>query len=255
MATIPFSTDTDRGEARFFFTMACVMAATIVAGFSFNIAMGRSSFGAPWLVHFHAWVMMGFVGLYLAQNFLVFSDNVALHRRLGWLSVLWIPAILVMGIAITRYSMQTTGGPPFFDQNQFLFSNPLQLLGFAGLAAWAVAIRKNTGWHRRLMFCAFAVLTGPGLGRLLPNPFLIPYAWYASAILPAVLFPAIGMLADKRRYGAVHPAWLWGIGTVLGIQVVADLIAYSDWGIGFTERFLAGTPGGERQMAAFFPPM
>ena len=46
MATIPYSTDTDRGEARFFFTMACVMAATIVAGFSFNIVMGRSSFGA-----------------------------------------------------------------------------------------------------------------------------------------------------------------------------------------------------------------
>jgi hypothetical protein len=255
MATIPYSTDTDRSEARFFFTMACVMAATIVAGFSFNLAMGRSSFGAPWLVHFHAWVMMGFVALYLAQNYLVFSDNVALHRRLGWLSVIWIPAILVMGVLITRYSIQTTGGPPFFDQNQFLFSNPLQLFGFGAIAAWAITIRKNTGWHRRLMFCAFAMLTGPGLGRLLPNPFLIPYAWYVSAILPAVLFPAIGMLADKRRYGAVHPAWLCGIGIVLGIQVVADLIAYSDWGIAFTERFVAGMPGGERQMEAFFPPM
>jgi hypothetical protein len=255
VATIPFSTDTDRGEARFFFTMACVMAATIVAGFSFNLAMGRSSFGAPWLVHFHAWVMMGFVVLYLAQNFLVFSDNVALHRRLGWLSVIWIPAILVMGVVITRYSLQTTGGPPFFDQNQFLFSNPLQLFGFAALATWAVAIRKNTGWHRRLMFCAFAGLTGPGVGRLLPNPFLIPYAWYASAILPILLFVGVGMLADKRRYGAVHPAWLCGIAVVLGIQVVADLVAYSDWGIAFTEQFIAGTPGAERTMEAFFPPM
>ena len=28
----------------------------------------RSSFGAPWLVHFHAWVMMGWVALYLAQT-------------------------------------------------------------------------------------------------------------------------------------------------------------------------------------------
>ena len=255
MATIPFSNQADRGEARFFFTMACVMAATIVAGFSFNVAMGRSSFGAPWLVHFHAWVMMGFVALYLAQNFLVYSDNVALHRRLGWLAAIWIPAILVMGVVITRYSMQTTGGPPFFDQNQFLFSNPLQLFGFAALATWAVAIRKNTGWHRRLMFCAFAGLTGPGVGRLLPNPFLIPYAWYASAILPVVLFVATGMLADKRRYGAVHPAWLCGIAVVVGLQVVADLVAYSDWGIAFTRDFLAGTPGAERPMEAFFPPM
>ena len=255
MATIPYSADTDRGEARFFFTMACVMAATIVAGFSFNIAMGRSSFGAPWLVHFHAWVMMGFVGLYLAQNALIFNGNTALHRRLGWLAVIWIPAIVLMGIAITRYSMKAAGGPPFFDQNQFLFSNPLHLLGFAGLAGWAVTVRRNTGWHRRLMYCSFAILTGPGLGRLLPNPFLIPYAWYFSAILPAILFPAIGMLADKKRYGRVHPAWFCGVGLVLAIQIVADLIAYSDWGISFTQQFVAGTPGGERSMEAFFPPM
>ena len=254
MATIPYSTDTDRGEARFFFTMACVMAATIIAGFSFNIAVGRSSFALPWLVHFHAWVMMGFLGLYLAQNYLIFSDNVALHRRLGWLSVLFLPAILVMGLLITRFSLQTAGGPPFFDQNQFLFSNPMALFGFAGLASWAVAIRKNTGWHRRLMFCAFAMLTGPGVGRLLPSPLFIPYAWYVSAILPAVLFPAIGILADRRRYGRAHPAWLWGIGTVIGIQIVADLIAYSPMGYQFTEWFLAGTPGAERQMEAFFPP-
>src|ERR671913_474285 len=127
MATIPFSTDTDRGEARFFFTMACVMAATIIAGFTFNIATGRSSFSLPWLVHFHAWVMMAWVGLYLAQNFFVFSDNIALHRRLGWLSVILTPAVRVRGYVITRWTMQSRGGPPFFDQNQFLFSNPLQL--------------------------------------------------------------------------------------------------------------------------------
>ena len=99
MATIPFSADTDRGESRFFFTMACVMAATIVGGFLFNIVTGRSSFALPLVVHLHAFVMMGWVGLYLTQNFLVFSDNVALHRRLGWLSVVLVPAILLMGLA------------------------------------------------------------------------------------------------------------------------------------------------------------
>lgn len=254
MATIPFSADTDRGEARFFFTMACVMAATIVAGFGFNAAVGRSSFGAPLLVHIHAWVFMGWVGLYLAQNALIFSGNVALHRRLGWLSALLIPAMVVMGLLITRHSLQTTGGPPFFDQNQFLISNPIQLLGFAGMVGWAVASRKNTGWHRRLMFCAFAMLTGPGVGRLLPMPFFIPFAWYVSIFLPLV-FPMIGMLADKRRYSSIHPAWYWGIGIVVGLQVVADLIGYSPLGYQFTEWFLAGTPGAERQMEAFFPPM
>ena len=125
---------------------------------------------------------------------------------------------------------------------------------FAVLAAWAVTVRGNTGWHRRLMYCGFAILTGPGMGRLLPNPFLIPSAWWISAIGPSLVFMAIGMIADKRRYGRIHPAWFYGMGAVLGMQVIADLIAYSAWGIAFTERFLAGTPGAARQMQAFFPP-
>ncbi|HYD25394.1 MAG TPA: hypothetical protein VEB68_11405 [Croceibacterium sp.] len=255
MASVPFATGADRGEARFFFTMACLMAATIVAGFSFNLATGRSSFDMPWLVHFHAWVMMGWVGLYVVQNSLIFAGNVALHRRLGWLSVAWLPAILVMGLLITRLSLQTAGGPFFFDQNEFLISNPLMLALSVGLAGWAVAVRANTGWHRRLMFCSFAILTGPGIGRLAPNPLLIPYAWWIGAVGLPLLFPLIGMLADKRRYGAVHPAWFCGVGGVIAVQAVADLIAYSSWGYRFTEWFLAGTPGAERSMAAFLPPM
>jgi hypothetical protein len=255
MASIPLSTDADRGEVKFFFTMACLMAALIVAGFAFNVAMGRSSFGAPWLVHFHAWVMMGWVALYLAQNTLIFAGNVAMHRRLGWLSAIWLPLILVMGVLITRFSLQDHGGPPFFDENHFLISNPLHLAGAVGIAAWAVTVRRNTGWHRRLMFFAFAMLTGPGIGRLLPSPLLIPYAWYIEAVLPPLVFAAIGMAADKRRYGAVHPAWFWGIGIVLSIQVVADLIAYSDAGIAFTQQVIAGTSGASRSMEAFFPPM
>jgi hypothetical protein len=127
------------------------------------------------------------------------------------------------------------------------------LLGFAGVAAWAIAIRANTGWHRRLMFCAFAMLTGPGIGRLLPSPLLIPYAWYAEAVLPPIVFAGIGMLADKRRYGRAHPAWLVGIATVIALQIVADLMAYSGAGIAFTEQVLAGRQGAERAMTAFFP--
>jgi len=224
-----------------------------VAGFAFNLAVGRSSFALPWLVHFHAWVMMGWVGLYLSQNALIFIDNIALHRRLGWLSVVWLPAILVMGVLITRWSIRSHGGPPFFDENQFLFGNPMHIFGLTMLAAWAITVRRNTGWHRRLMYCSFAMLTGPGIARLLPSPLFIPYAWYVEAVTPPLLFMAIGILADTRRYGRPHPAWFWGIGTVIAIQIVADSIAYSSAGIAFTEQFVAGTPGAARGMAAFFP--
>ena len=254
MATIPYSTDSDRGEARFFFTMACLTAAIIVGGFSFNILMERSSFALPWLYHFHGVVMMSGLALYVAQSSLILADNVALHRRLGWFAVVCVPLMVFTGLLLTRISVQERGGPPFFDQNQFLISNPLHLFGFAGLAAAAITVRRNTGWHRRLMFCAFAMLLGPGIGRLLPSPLLIPYAWYIEAVLPPVLFALVGVLADWRRYGRAHPAWFVGIGAVIAIQIVADLVAYSEWGIAFTQETIAGTPGAERSMEAFFPP-
>jgi uncharacterized membrane protein YozB (DUF420 family) len=255
MATIPYSTDADRGEARFFFTMACLTTAIIVSGFSFNIVMGRSSFALPWVYHFHGIVMMGGLALYVAQSSLILAGNVALHRRLGWVAVVWVPLMVFTGLLLTRISLQERGGPPFFDKNQFLISNPLHLLGFGFMVAWAITVRRNTGWHRRLMLCGFAMLLGPGIGRILPNPLLIPYAWYADAVVPPLLFALIGILADRRRYGRAHPAWFWGIGVLVGIQLIADLVAYSPLGYQFTEWFLAGTPGAERQMEAFVPPM
>ena len=61
MATIPQTRREALGEERFFFIMACVMAAIIVAGFSMNLAMGRSTFAVPWTYHLHAAVFFSWV--------------------------------------------------------------------------------------------------------------------------------------------------------------------------------------------------
>ena len=66
--------------------MALVMAAIIVAGFSMQLAMGRSSFSAPPLVHFHAVIFFGWVVIYVTQSALVTRGSMPLHRRLGWLA-------------------------------------------------------------------------------------------------------------------------------------------------------------------------
>ena len=129
----------------------------------------------------------------------------------------------------------------------------MTVLTFASLSGAAIIMRRRTEWHRRLHYCGMSTLLGPAVGRLLPMPLLIPYAWYIGTVLLPLLFPVIGMLADKKRYGAVHPAWLWGIGIVLGLQVVADLLAYSSVGVAITDAVLAGSPGAERPITAYLP--
>jgi hypothetical protein len=230
--------------------MAIAMAAVIVAGFSFNIATGRSTFAVPLIVHIHAFTFFGWVVLYVTQNALVATGQVRLHRQLGVLALAWIPAMTGLGIAMTLHSLRATGGPFFFDMNEFLFGNSLGMIAFAVTAGWALVVRQRADWHRRLMCCAMISLTGPGFGRLLPMPFLLPWGWWIAAVGAPAIFWVIGMAADKRRDGRVHVAWLWGFGMLVCSQMLADAIAYSPVGVSITRQVVAGTPGADRQMQA-----
>ena len=253
MATIASPRATPVGGTRFFLIMAFVMAVVIVAGFSLNLAMGRSSFAMPLPFHVHGLIFMGWLGLYLAQHVTIATGRIALHVTLGKVAYLWIPLMVAAGMMIIVVSVQSTGGPFFFDKNEFLVSNTAGLLAFGALALWALRVSRYSGWHRRLMLVAMSILTGPGLGRLLPAPLFMPHAWTILICLTFV-FPLIGMAVDWRRDGRVHPAYWWGMGVNVGAFVLSMLLAYSPAGYAVTEWITAGTPGAERPMEAFLPP-
>lgn len=252
MATIAEMPVIPKREARFFFVLACFMAATIVAGFSLNLALGRSSFDRPLLFHLHAFVFFGFVALYVLQNWLVVRGDVAMHRQLGLAGVVLAPTMTVLAIAMTIVSLRRNGGPFFFDGNAFLVGNILQGLCFGALVAGALMLRRQGDWHKRIMACAMTVLTGPGLGRLLPLPLLIPWAWWA-AMGATLVFPLAGAIRDFRVTGRVHPAWLCGAGLIILCFFAGELIAYSRAGYAFTDGVLAGSPGAERPLQAALP--
>lgn len=241
------------GDTRFFVIMMFAMASVIIAGFSLNLATGRSSFAAPLAFHVHGLIFMGWLGLALAQVVTIASGNIALHRQLGRLAYAWIPAMIAAVAMIILVSVRGSGGPFFFAQNEFLISNVAGLGVFGVLALWALRARRYSGWHRRLMLVAMSALTGPGLGRLLPMPLLIPYAW-PIAVSASFVFGVIAIAVDWRSNGRVHPAYLWGMGINVGGFLASMLLAYSPLGYGITEAVIAGNPGAERPMAPFLPP-
>ncbi len=240
-------------NTRFFAIMAFVMSAVIVAGFSLNLAMGRSSFDVPWPYHVHGVIFMGWIGLYLAQHTSIATGHRQLHRKLGQAAYLFVPAMVVTGTLIMIVVARRTGGPFFFHVSEFLWSNVLLLWCFGGLAWWALRRRRYTGWHRRLMLCAMTILTGPGIGRLLPLPLLIPNAWVITTAATMV-FPLIGMIHDWRKRGSVHPAYVWGLGIYIAVFLVGLLIGNSEIGIAATQSLIEGTAGAERPMEPFLPP-
>lgn len=244
---------TEMAERRFFLIMAVVMAAVTVAGFGLNLAMGRSTFAVPAMYHVHAVIFMGWLALYVAQAATIATGRRALHIRLGKVGYIYIPLMVAAGIAIMVTVARRTGGPFFFAVNEFLVSNIALLLAFGFVAIHALRRQRHTGWHRRLLLCSMSVLTGPGLGRLLPMPLMIPYAWTIS-FAASLIFIVIGMIADKRHHGRVHPAYWWGAGVYIGVFVLSMLLAFSPIGYAIADAVVAGTPGAERPMGAFLPP-
>lgn len=241
------------GDERFFAQAAMVMTAVIVAGFSLQLAAGRSSFSSPLLVHAHAVVFMGWVFIYLLQNIFAAGDRMALHRRLGWIAAGWMVPMLVLGCMVTVAIVRRGQVPFFFRPLHFLIFDPVTLIAFMGLRTAAILLRRRTQWHRRLHFCGMAMLLGPAIGRLLPMPLLQPWAW-ESTIAVSLIFPVAGMLADVRRGGQVHPAWRWGIGAMIAALLVTEAMTYSPVGQAIYAGVTKDSPGASVAPLQFAPP-
>jgi hypothetical protein len=200
----------DRG---FFLIMAIAIVATVVSGFSLQLAMGRSSFGAPWWVHLHGITFMGWLGIYLAQNLLVYTDRVTLHRRLGLFAAGYVGWMVLVGLSVNTLTAMNHRVPPFFETNVFLVMDWMTVLVFAGITWAGVRLRARTDWHRRLMLCGAIQVMTPGVGRLLPLPFM--GTWIIWSIwLVMLVYVCIAMTYDLLTRGKVHPAYFWGFGAI-----------------------------------------
>ncbi|WP_291201762.1 hypothetical protein [Hyphomonas sp.] len=240
-------------DRRFIRNLATGMAIILVAGFVVQAALGRSSFNAPLIVHAHAVVFMGWVGIVLTQVWLAGAGNIPLHRQVGKLAAIWALGLLIFGTWITVAAVQTGRTPFFFQPQHFIVANPMTLCAAIGLLVAAYVMRKQTDWHARLQIASFVLLMGPGFGRLLPMPFLPPYA-FEIASLTALIFPAIGILYDWRVHGRPHPAWFWTIGVLIAVTLVARIIGFSPVGEAVYDAVVAGTPLAGTSGLDFPPP-
>lgn len=214
-------------DRAFFLAMAVGIAATVVGGFGLHLAMGRSSFASPWWVHLHGTAFMGWIGLYLLQNALVFRGSVAQHRALGVFAFAWATSLVPIGLLVTCYSVAAHRSPPFFEPAFFLVTDLNTVLTFYGLTLAAIVLRHRTDWHRRLMLSGTIFLTAPAWGRLIPLP-LLGGELGVWAILAAQVLVYYGFAVgyDLRTRRSVHPAYLWGIGaSVAAVALIKPLSA------------------------------
>lgn len=239
-------------ERQFFFAMACGLAVVVFAGFSLALGMGVTSFAVPLDFHLHALAFFGWVVLFALQSGLIARGNIALHQRLGMVSILLLPIMVVTGLRLIIVSFRMGMIPPFYDLREFLFGVIAQLAGFLILAIAGLAMRKQSDWHRRLLLCAMALLAKAGWDRLLPVPLFGPLAWWSGA-LATYLIPFAGMAFDKWNRGGIHRAWIWGVTIMAVAHISAFAIARTEIADEAVSNLVKGYPGEERPYAAFQP--
>jgi len=211
-------------EESFYQKMAAGLALFILFSFGQFAARGFVDYRqVPLIVHFHAVAMVAWLGLLVVQSTLAQRLELATHRRLGWLALPLSLAIPPLAIATCVAVLRAHLVPPFFTPAFFLALVTVESLTFAGVVLAAIAMRRRTAWHRRLMVGATLLLLEPAFGRTLPMPLMGNWGeWVALALQLAVL--AIMARHDLSSRGKVHPATYVVAGLLVCVHVADTLL-------------------------------
>lgn len=212
-------------DQTFWQKMALGIALFIVFGFAQFAARGMVDVPAvPAYVHFHGVLMLAWLALTVAQAWLAGRADLTMHRRLGWTGLILAALVIATGSYTGIQAIATHRQPPFFTPAYFLALTQVQLVFFAGLLVAAVAYRRQTEWHRRLMLGATVLLMEPALGRLLPMPLIMPWGqWLATAFQLVPL--ALVAQHDRKALGAVHPATIVAALVLVVGHLILELLA------------------------------
>ena len=219
----------------FYFYLSLWMCAIVALGFVPGFFLPRPDptvLQNP-VVHLHALVYVGWLGLVAYQMRLPSQGRTADHRRVGRWLVYYALLLVVMGLWVTfsRFAERIEMGdalaarinmwPPFSD-----------MLVFPVLFGLALAYRRHPEQHKRLMVLACCMLTIPGAARTFfigdpPNILLMELIFLSPVY--------IGMLRDwlvEKRVYLVYVIGLFVLALMPLRMVVVEWplwAAFTDW--------------------------
>ncbi|MEQ9565708.1 MAG: hypothetical protein RLN85_07855, partial [Pseudomonadales bacterium] len=204
-----------------------------------RVVSGQQAF-PPFIVHFHAASFSLWLLLLLAQTTLMYIKRPELHKRLGLVSFVLAPCILISMLGIEVFYVNHALAPTDLSPEQameykrnisdILLIHGVSYLFFPTFYLWAILVRqKDNESHKRLMILATLVLMIPALGRLIGFSQVLPdlglsvidarHFYMLVLIVPAVVH-------DFVKNGMPHRTYLIGL-ALIGIWVVA---AHYLWG-------------------------
>jgi hypothetical protein len=231
MATLPSTAG--RRQTHFYRIVALVALAVMLVGFSPSFFLKHWFHKPPaltTLLWVHGTIMTAWFALFLVQAHLAASRNLRLHRRLGVAGAVLAAAVFVAGltVAITGARLGHSPGPPPLV---FLAIPFTDMMVFAVLAGSAIAFRRRTDTHKRLMLLAVVGILTAAIAR---TPII-----HSNVVLAfsTTLLIALACVAwDTWRNRRLHPAFGWGFALLalswpfrLWMSGTAGWLAFAGW--------------------------
>ncbi len=181
------------------------------------------------IFHIHFTLMTLWIGMLIAQPFLIKYKKLALHRMLGKVSYVLVPLVLGSAFLVIRYSyyhfiedlhQKTAQGPDQLSSGQVLQQAAvyeaiafLYLAWFTLFYGLAVYNRRKTPKHSRYMLATALTLLGPTVDRIMFFIFkleklfgLIPIESVSFFIADAVL--TVLLLKDYKNKRSTKTLWI-----------------------------------------------
>jgi hypothetical protein len=219
----------------FFFGAHVVLLVLVLLGFSPSFYL-RAAFHhvtrLPALLYVHGAVLTVWFLLTVVQGWLIRTQRLRLHRRLGYVAAGYAAIVIVFG-TLANLKLISEIDSPADGENVVVWGNFFTLVMFAAFVSLAVVFRKRPEAHKRLMLLASMSIVGPALARF-PR-----WSIFAGGLEAGKNYAIAGLLimfASLLTYDVVarkkpHPA-SWG-GMVVILISLAAAVFLGISGIGY----------------------
>ena len=214
---------------RFYLAISIVMVAMIFIGFwpSYYGPLVRGATEAPWILHVHGAIYIGWMFLLVAQAWLAASGRIRQHRAVGNFGIGLGSLVFAMGLIVSFVApvMTYNAGTRSLDEAAGFLLIPLgDMALFGPLFFSAVAYRKNSELHKRLMTLSTIAIAFAAIFRMQALGLPLSYGialWFA--------LPVFCLIYELKTKGKIHPVYWLGIAGMIVAILRIPFSASETW--------------------------
>ncbi|TQV65837.1 hypothetical protein FKG94_27925 [Exilibacterium tricleocarpae] len=171
----------------------------------------------------HGILYLGWYILFAVQSHLSSARNVALHKKLGYISLLLVGALIFSGIDMLLGVMKgydsTWSAGYLASRTSFVWAILHTLLSFVAFYTLGIVFRKKLHFHKRFMVMASLSMISASVTRVAFLP-IVPVDGMAVTLLSTYALLLAPVIIDRIIFGSVHPVLKWSVPIYIITQII-----------------------------------